>query len=51
MRTHRTSLQTVEAVAGYAADARGDGVAYVRLAAPAEEHLLRIPFRFAGVVI
>jgi hypothetical protein len=44
MRTHRTSLQTVEALAGYAADARGNGVAYVRLAAPTEEHLLRIPF-------
>jgi hypothetical protein len=44
MRRQPTSLQTVEAVAGYAADAGGRGVAYVRLAAPTEEHLLRIPF-------
>jgi hypothetical protein len=44
MRRQRTSLQTVEAVVGYAADAGGYGVAYARVAAPTEEHLLRVPF-------
>ena len=36
--------KTVEALVGYAADERGRGVAYVRLSAPTEEHLLRVPF-------
>jgi hypothetical protein len=45
MQRTRTSLQTVEALVGYAADSGGHGVAYVRLAAAAEEHLLRIAFK------
>jgi hypothetical protein len=44
MQRQRTSLENVEALVGYAADAGGRGVAYVRVAAPSEEHLLRIPF-------
>lgn len=43
MARQRTTLQTVEALIGYAADAGGRGVVYARLAAP-EEHLLRVPF-------
>ena len=38
MQRQRTSLQNVEALVGYAADQRGRGVAYVRVAAPSEEH-------------
>jgi hypothetical protein len=44
MRRQRTALQTVEALVGYAADERGRGVAYVKVSAPTEEHLLRVPF-------
>ena len=44
MVTKRAGRTTVEAAIGCAADSRGDGVAYVRVAGAAGEHLLRVPF-------
>lgn len=41
----KQSGPAVIASLGYAADDRGHGVAYARIAAESGEHLLRIPFR------
>ena len=45
MVVRRNRERPVEATVGSAADARGSGVAYARLARAAERHLLRVPFR------
>jgi len=42
--TKRVGRTAVEAAIGCAADSRGDGVAYVRVAGATTEHLLRVPF-------
>lgn len=50
MRTHHEP--PIEATIAYAADRRGEGVAYARLGSGAGNRLLRIPFRaqrFAGL--
>jgi len=44
----RSRRKAVEATIGAAADARGSGVAYARVASAAERHLLRVPFRLDG---
>jgi hypothetical protein len=45
MQMIRSSDPAVEAVVGYAADARGNGLAYVRLARARSKRLLRLGFR------
>ncbi len=46
MRRNRRAV--VEAAIGSAADDRGSGVAYARVAGATEPHLLRVPFRVEG---
>ncbi len=48
MRTVRSSDRAVEAVVGYAADARGGGLAYARLTNAQSKRLLRVPFRLTA---
>jgi len=48
MRTTRSAGPGIEAGVGYAADHRGRGVAYARLAGPEGAQLIRIGFRVAG---
>lgn len=45
MGPKRSGRTAVEAAVGCAADERGYGVAYARVAVPARRHLLRVPFR------
>jgi hypothetical protein len=47
-RRTRDLVPAVEAAIGYAADRRGNGVAYARIHRRGSEHLLRIPFRFGA---
>jgi hypothetical protein len=45
MMMKRNRRTVVEATIGCAADSRGSGVAYARVAGTTEQHLLRVPFR------
>jgi hypothetical protein len=45
MRHNRHTAPAVRAVIGFAAEERGRGIAYARVAAAGGEHLVRVPFR------